>query len=136
MKKSMISARILAIGLAAILTTGFNANARTNDDKKDKRTIPVEMKFIGSMDNKPVFEMTFTNDDQSDFTITVRDSYSAVLYKTTVHGANISRKFLLNTEELGDVPLTFEVSSKTHKTAVFEVNKYSRVVEDVVVTKF
>jgi hypothetical protein len=133
MKKVMINTRVLAIALIAVLTMTIITPAMANDDKK---AIPVEMKFIGNMKNQPVFAMTFTNTEETEFTITVRDSYSNVLYKADVKGSNITKNFRLNTEELGDIPLTFEVSGgKTHKTVVFEINKYSRMVEDVVVTK-
>jgi hypothetical protein len=133
MKNLMISTRVLAIALVASFTVAMATPAFANDDKK---AIPVELKFIGNLHEQPLFHMVFTNQEVTEYTITVRDAYNNVLYKDVVKGGNMTKKFLLNTEELGDVELRFEVTSKSYeKAVVFEINKYSRYVEDVVITK-
>jgi len=132
MKNVMISPRVLAIALLASFTMAFTSPALANDEKKK---IPVEMKFISNVDNQSLFTMTFNSAAETEFLITLRDEYGNVLYKEFVKG-NITKRFLLNTEELNDVGLVFEVSAnKTYKRAVFEVNKYTRTVEDVVVNR-
>jgi hypothetical protein len=103
----------------------------------DKDTvIPVELKFIGNLQNQPLFHMIFNGTQESVFTIIVRDQVGNVLHKETVKGTSISKKFLLNTDELGDADLKFEISSKSYdKPVVFEINKQSRFVQDVVITR-
>ena len=59
-----------------------------------------------------------------------------VLYKDKVKGSNMTQKFIINTEDLGDGEIKFEIiGKKTDKTAVYEVNTVARFVEDVVVSK-
>ena len=133
MKKLMINTRVLAIALLTGLTMTFASTAIANDEKK---IIPVELRYIGNLENQPLFAMVFTSAEEAEFTITIRDEYGNLLYRDNVKGGNITKKFLLNTEELGDTGLRFEVSAnKTHKPAVFEITKYSRMVEDVVVSR-
>lgn len=132
MKKTM-NTRILAIALASIFTVTLSTTVLANDEKK---AIPVELKFIGNIENQPVFQLTFSSPDENEFTILVRDEFNNVLYRDYVKAGNVTKKFLLNTEELGNTTIQFEITGKkTHKKVIYEVNKQSRFVEDVVVNK-
>jgi hypothetical protein len=59
-----------------------------------------------------------------------------VLYKDNVKGASFIKKFVLNTEELDDAKLKFEITGKNYdKPVVFEINNRSMYVENIVVSK-
>jgi len=132
MKKLSINPRILAIALATIFSVAFLSPAFAIDDKK---AIPVDLKFIGNIENQPVFELAFTNADESEYTVIVRDEYNTVLYRDNVKG-NATKKFMLNIEDLGNTGVQFEITGKkTDKTVIYEVNKKSRFIEDVVINK-
>lgn len=132
MKKTMIT-RIFTVALVGLFTVATSNTALANDEKK---AIPVELKFVGHIENKPVFQLTFNNAVENDFTVVVRDEYNTVLYRDYVKAGNVSKKFLLNTDELGNTAIYFEIiGKKTDKTVVYEVNKQSRLVEDVVISK-
>jgi len=133
MKNALINTRIFAIALAVTCTTAFSTPALAIEEKK---TIPVELKFVGNINNQPVFMLNFTNTEVNEYTVIVRDNYGIVLYKDKVKGSNMTQKFILNTEDLGDGEIKFEIiGKKTDKTAVYEVNTVSRLVSDVVVSK-
>ena len=133
MKKVLINTRILAIALAATFTTALSSPALATEEKK---AIPVELKFVGNIESQPVFLLSFNNAEENGYTIVVRDEFSNILYRDNVKGGNLTKKFILNTEELGDAVITFEViGKKTEKTVVYEVNKKSRLVEDLVINK-
>jgi hypothetical protein len=133
MKSALINTRIFAIALAVTCTTAFSTPALAIEEKK---TIPVELKFAGNIDNRPVFLLNFTNTEVNEYTIIVRDNSGVVLYKDKVKGSNMTQKFIINTEDLGDGELRFEIiGKKTDKTAVYEVNTVARFVQDVVVSK-
>jgi hypothetical protein len=58
------------------------------------------------------------------------------LYRENIKGTSFTKKFLVNTEELEDAELKFEVSSRNYeKPVVFEVNKQYSYTEGVVVNK-
>ena len=131
--KLMNNPRLAAIALAALFTVAFTAPAMANDDNK---AIPVELKFIGNVKNQPLFHLNFNGTEQSEYTITVRDEFGNVLFKDKVKGSTFTKKFMLNTEELNNTELEFEIAGKNfEKPVVFEVNKYTRYVEDVVISK-
>jgi hypothetical protein len=131
--KTMINTRLIAIALVASFTVAFASPAMANDEKK---VIPVELKFIGNVKNQPLFHMTFTGTEENAFTIVVRDEYGNVLYRENVKGGSFTKKFLLNTEEIGDAELKFEVTGKNfEKPVVFEINRQTRFIDDVVINK-
>ena len=133
MKKVLMNTRILAIALATTFTTALSSPALAIEEKK---AIPVELKFVGNIESQPVFLLSFNNVEESDYTIIVRDEYGSVLYRDNVKGGKITKKFMLNTDELGNVAIQFEIiGKKSEKTVVYEVNKKARLVEDVVINK-
>ena len=133
MKKVLMNTRILAIALATTFTTALSSPALAIEEKK---AIPVELKFVGNIESQPVFLLSFNNVEESDYTIIVRDEYGSVLYRDNVKGGKITKRFMLNTDELGNVAIQFEIiGKKSEKTVVYEVNKKSRLVEDLVINK-
>lgn len=132
MKNTLMNTRAFAIALAATFTIALTAPAWANEEKK---AIPVELKFIGIVENQPVFQLTLSSAQENEFTIVVRDKFNTVLYRDHIKG-NTTRKFMLNKDELGEAAIRFEITDrKTDETVVYEVNNKSRFVEDIVVSK-
>lgn len=132
MKNLSINLRIAAIAMISFLTVAFTNTASATEGNPSA----VELKFIGNVKNKPVFQLTYTGAASSEFTIVVRDEYNTILYRDVVKGSNIAKNYMLNTDELGDTGVTFEVSGKkTEKPVVFEISKSTRFVQDLVINK-
>jgi hypothetical protein len=130
--KTLIKTRIVAIALVAALTVAFTTPVLANTTGENPQA--VELKYLGQYKNQPVFELTFKNSEEADFTVVIRDEQDNIVYKDFIKSGTTSKKYMLNTEELGDIPVNFEITSrKTDKTVVYKVNKNTRVVEDVVV---
>jgi hypothetical protein len=131
--KSLINTRMIAIALVATFAVAFTTPALADNGKN---TNPVELKYLGEYKSQPVFELTFNTEDNNDYVVIIRDDARNIVHKEVVKGGTVSRKYMI-TNELADVNvLEFEVTArKTDKTAVFQVNKNSRVVEDLVVNK-
>ena len=128
-----ISIRLFAVALAATLTTAFATPALANDEKK---VVPVELKFIGNLKDQPLFHLVFNSPDEREYTIVIRDEDGTTFYREVVKGTVFIKKFLLNSDELADTRLKFEVTAKGYdKPAVFEVNNQTRFVEEIVVNK-
>ncbi|MBO9200412.1 MULTISPECIES: hypothetical protein [Niastella] len=130
MKKAM---RNLGIALIA-LTLGFSTVALANDGGKNKHI--TELKFIGNLENQPVFQLDLTNTEEDEITVTFRDEAGNVLYTNQFKGANISKKFMLKTEEFGDTALNVSIRSKKYNsTEVYTINRNHTYVEETVVNK-
>jgi hypothetical protein len=132
MKKAM---RNFGIALIA-LTLGFSTVILANDGDKDKTNHTSELKFIGNLENQPVFQLDLSNTEDDEIIVTFRDDAGNVIYSNTFKGANLSKKFMLKSEEFGDTALNVSVrSKKNNSTEVFSINRNHTYVEQTTVNK-
>ena len=133
MKKAMRNYGIFAIVLLA-LTFAFSTVTLANDEGKNNHV--TELKFIGNMENHPVFQLNLSNTEEDEFTITFRDEYGNLIYTDKFKGANLTKKFLLKSEDLADANLNVIVRSKKgNATEVYTINRSHSYVEETVVNK-
>jgi hypothetical protein len=131
MKTAIRNFSTLAIAFTLILS----ATAMANDKKENPTaTSTIALKFIGNVQNQPVFELNLANAEADEFFIVIRDEYGNLLYSAREKGSNITRKFMLN-EEMGDTNLYFEVKSKkNNKTETYKISKSYSYKDEPVIT--
>jgi hypothetical protein len=135
MKTETRNYRKLAI-VALAFTLAFSTPALANDGDKENPTTTTELKFIGNMENQPVFQLNLANNEDDEITVTFRDENGNVLYSDKYKGANVSKKFLLKSDELGDATLNVVVrSKKNNSTEVYSINRNLSYVEETVINK-
>ena len=125
---------IIVLALFSLLTlTHVNAA----DTTVGINVVPVELKYAGMYKNQPVLLLNFSGTkEENQFSITIADENGVVLYSTDAKGEKFSRQFILNTDELGDAVLKFEVSSrKTGKSVTFQVSRQTLISEQMNVVK-
>ncbi len=89
MKTDSRNYRKLAIVVLAF-TLAFATPAMANDgDKGDQKT---ELKFIGDLENQPVFQLNLQNREEDEYTVTFRDEYGNVLYSEKFKGAGLTQE--------------------------------------------
>jgi hypothetical protein len=133
MKKAMRNYGIITIALIA-LTVGFSTVTLANDEGKPTHT--TELKFIGNMENQPVFQLNLINTEDDEISVTFRDDAGNVLYTDKFKGANITKKFMLKSEDFGDAALHVVVKSKkNNSTDVYTINRSHTYVEETIVNK-
>jgi hypothetical protein len=121
---------IVALAFTLALTTPAMAN---DGEKGDHKT---ELKFIGNMENQPVFELNLTNKEEDEYTVVFRDEYGNVLYNEKFKGAGLTKKFMLKSEDFGDAALNVTVKSKKRNTTdVYSINRSHSYVEETQVNK-
>jgi hypothetical protein len=111
--------------------TAFSVASVSAADNESHKTIPVEMKFMGYIKNQLLFKLNFAGTpEHNEFTIIIRDDQNNMLYRDNIKGEIFSKSFLLNTDEIGDDSLQFEIiNKKTKESVVYEVNRNSGVKE-------
>ena len=136
MKKIFSNNRLIAIAFFTVFSVAAAPFAMATDSSHN-RVMPVELKLVGNINNQPIFQLTYAgNTEQDEFTIVIRDEDGNSLYRENIKGESFTKKFLLNKDEVGDGPLRFEITSKKFsKTVVYEVNRNTRQVEDLVISK-
>ena len=102
-----------------------------------KNPIPVEMKFMGYIKNHLLFKLNFVAPaENNEFTILIRDNQNNLLYRDNIKGEIFSKSFLLNTEEIGDDSLQFEIiNKKTRESVIYEVNRNSGLKEEMTISE-
>jgi hypothetical protein len=104
-----------------------------NDGKKDPPT--AQLKYLGVIKNQPVFQLDLTSAQEEEFIISIHDQFSELLYTERVTAKMFTRKFLLDTENLGDAVLRVEVRSGKNKPEVFTINRNTRLIEEATISK-
>lgn len=134
MNKIFSNKRLMVVAFFTVFSLAAAHSAMANDSS---RVLPVELKYIGSIKDQPILLLSFAgNAEENDFTIIIRDKDGNSLYSENIKGENFYKKFLLTNEDAGNGALRFEIISKrSKKTVVFEVNRQSRFVEEMVVNK-
>lgn len=112
MKKIFVSSAIL-------FSTLLNAATVTAGDK----TPGVEMNAAGIINKQPVYQLRVNNNIATSYFIVVKDEFGVILHEETVSGTNIIRNYQLNTLELGNTQVIFEVyNSIGMLTGTFKVS--------------
>lgn len=121
----------IAIVLVAVCTMSFSQTT----DIPGKKENPAELKYIGSIDNQPQFQLSLNNTESDEFVVTIKNKTGELIYKERIKGVNISRRYRLNTDEPNSTGVTFEVVSKKDKSRIaYTVKETSRLVQDVSIT--
>lgn len=134
MKKIFSNNRLIAIAFLTVFSFGAVAPASAVEKTP---VVPVALKYTGQVNNQPIFELSFHGSNlQDNFTIIISDEYGTALYRENIKGEIFTKKFALNTEELGDSNIRFEVfCNKTKKSVTYEINRNTRLVHEVAVVE-
>lgn len=136
MKTVKKTTKMIAMGLFTLCTMGLT-NATFAGTKP---TDPSELKFVGKVGERPVFQLNLNNDEAQVYYINIKDANSNVLYSEKVKGANLIRNYQLDVNEAdldsSDFGVTVEVTSaKTHKTEVYKISTKTNVTKDIIVAQ-
>ena len=133
MKKIFRNSRLLAIAFFTVFTASAAPAALANHSKD----LPVELKFIGSINNQTIFQLNISGDDMhNDFTIIIRDELNNTIYRENIKADTFSKKFLFNKDELGDDTLQFEVFCRqTNQSVLYKINRQYRTTDELVVSE-
>ncbi len=122
---------IIAIAIFSVI--GF-MQVNATDTTTNNSSVPVELKYAGTFKNQPLIQLNFSGSkDENVFNIIITDENGIVFYNADLKGEVFSKQFLLNTEDLGDAILKFEITGKkSGKTVSYRVNRQVTEQMDVV----
>jgi hypothetical protein len=116
--------------IAVFLTSVINAHANWSD------TTPVDFRYIGKINDQPLFQLNIANNDNDEYTIKLFDEEGYIFYYYTTRSKNFSKIFQLEAYELPKGLLNVEVRSKKNNTVeTFRVTTNSRVLQETTVSK-
>jgi hypothetical protein len=120
--------------LFALLLVGSNAKANDGGGKTNNPS--VEIKYLGTVDYKPIFKVEFEAEDIEDLYLSLKDENGNTFYSEAVKEKKYSKKFQFDNMDVDGMSFTVILRSKKGTRAqVFEINKNVRQVEDIVIAK-
>ena len=138
MKKQTLSkpgTSVRNIFLAAILMLGIVPAVKAQDSNKANASV-VEIRYLGSVDNQPIFQVAFDNEKQENVHVSITDENGIELFGGKFKEKRFSKKFRFEKLDTDPFKLKFTLTSENEKLSqVFEVNTKVWTVQDVVVTK-
>ncbi len=125
---------LIALSLISVM---LFSTANAADTAYGVTSLPVELKYAGNYNNQPLIQLNFNGTKEENlFRITVTDQAGVILYNGNVKGENFSKQFLLNTDDLGDAVLTFEITgAKSGKAVSYQVSRQKKTTEQMNVVK-
>ena len=126
----------LAIALLSLITLTVGISTVTLASEEPKKAATTELKFIGNLNNSPVFELSLLNSAEDEITVTFRDDAGNIVYVNTFKGSGINKKFLLKSDGFENTGLNVTVKSvKANSTEVYAIKTNNTYVEETVVSK-
>jgi hypothetical protein len=132
MKTEMRNFGKMAI-VALAFTLAFSTSTMANDGEKNDHKS--ELKFIGNMENQPVFELNLGNIEEDEYTVIFRDENGNIIYNDKFKGANVTKKFLLKSEDSDSVVNVVVKSKNRNTTEIYSINRSHSYVEETVINK-
>ena len=132
---SAIRKTILFFGMSSFVLFSFMPFV-SHAQNKPSATPEILIKYIGSMEEQPVFQIEFENASQQALNLTIRDEDGNFLYGEKVKDKKYLKKFKYQGPLFDNVKLTFTLSGeKDRQVQVYELNTRTRMIQDVVVTR-
>ena len=123
------------IFLASVLMLGIITSVKAQDSNKANASV-VEIKYLGSVDNQPIFQVAFDNQRQENVQVSITDENGVELYGEKFREKRFSKKFKFEKLDTDPFKLRFTLTSDNEKLSqIFEVNTKVWTVQDVVVTR-
>ena len=113
----------------SLMATVSWANDRGND------TPAVSLKYIGLVQNQPMFQLDLNSVEETDFYVSIKDQDGRVIYNEKIKAKTFTRNFRLDTESLDDAILKVEVRDGNKKPEVFTINRNTRYYEETSISK-
>ena len=98
-------------------------------------TPSVQLKYLGNINNQPVFQLDLNGSKEQNFSIAIKDQFGQILYSERVKAKTFTRNFRLDTDNLDDAILKVEVRDGSKNPEVFTINRNTRFVEETSISK-
>ena len=101
-----------------------------------KKETPVDITYVGTVNEKPVFQINFENTTGEEVFLSLTDENGNYIYSEVVKDGRYSRKIQLDNAELNEMKLKLTLRTKRNfQTQLFDINTNVRTVRDVQVIK-
>jgi hypothetical protein len=135
MKTQVSKARYSVLKLAMICLLLVNTvsllQAQTNTNNPQ-----AEIKYVGVVDDKYVFEVVYPNETQNVFSLEIKDEEGYQFYFSKFKQKSFKKQYAIDKFEMGNGSITFVISGQNGvQKQVFDINSSVRTIDEVSVVK-
>lgn len=135
MKTQMSKARYTIFKLAMICVLLVNS-AIVLQAQSSNTTPQPEIKYVGVVDDKYVFEVVYPNETQNVFSVEIKDENGYQFYFNKFKQKGFRKQYAIDKFELGNGSITFLLSAQgAVKKQSFDISTSTRTVDEVSVVK-
>jgi hypothetical protein len=129
-----ILTRFIKPSLLTLLFVSLFSAAPALASEITPKEAPAEIKYLGTVQGKPLFQVAFSNPTGQEVQLTLRDENGIVIYSDASKDKTYFRKLQFNEMEADKLKLTLTLRTKKEsQTQSFEITKSTRTIEDVAV---
>ncbi len=126
--------RVIKPAFFSLLILSLASTMPANATGDNPKATPVEVKYLGTEDGKPTFQIAVNNPQGEEVVLSLRDENGYVLYTDTIKDKVYSRKLKFDELDADKLKLTLTLRTKKDvQTQTFQITKNTRTVEDVAV---
>src|SRR5215510_8587160 len=111
--------------IALALAFSFIATVSWATDGKNDTPV-VSLKYIGLVQNQPMFQLDLNSVEETDFYVSIKDQFGQVIYTEKITTKNFTRNYRLDTDNLDEAVIKVEVRDGNKKPQVFTINRNAR----------
>ena len=135
MKNQLLKARYTFFKLAMICMLLVNSAAVLQAQTLSKSP-EAEIKYVGVVDGKYVFEVGYTNDAQNVFSVEIKDEQGYQFYFGKFKQKGFKKQYAIDKAELGNGSITFLLAAQGNvQKQIFDITTTSRTIDEVSVVK-
>lgn len=125
MKRIMRKNRIIVLAFFTV----FSVSSSRAMAEGSNKGLSVELKYSGDIHNQPHYKLVVLGNTGLDqFTVIIRDAFNNLLFSENIKAENFTKSFVLNTDEIGNDTICFEIVNKaTKQSLTYEINRYSHL---------
>jgi hypothetical protein len=136
MKKQTTGNVLKTVFTSALMVTVLFFSTANAAEKNTGKTAPYELKYVGKIQEQPIFQLDIENPEREEMYLTIFDQAGNVLYADKFAGKTFSKKFQFEMIDGLSTKIKMTISSKsTRQSQQFEINNVQKMFEEVVVTK-
>lgn len=136
MRKQVTSSVLKGIFTSAILVLVLIMGGANAAEKHSGKKTPFELKYVGKVQEQPVFQLNVDNAQQEDVYLKIADESGIIIYSDRFNEKSFSKNFQFDINQGNSTRIKMTLVSKSLKeTQLFEINSVAKLVENVVVTK-
>jgi hypothetical protein len=120
MKNSQSKFRVLVVSIAALFGITCTSAAHAGEATGN---FPVTVKYVGALNNAPIFQLSFTNETVEQFEIFITDKFNTIYYEK-IKGKGLVRNFQFLSDESEGGSVDDEITVVIQNTATKVITTY------------